>query len=106
MCIRDSSCLLTARLAELQKQSGAKVIVMAEYDPVVWDDPAFASAQRRMTRGLLECAAKAGLATIDSFEAMAATGAPRGLYVTWHLNEPGNRLIAALVAKALPPASN
>ncbi|WP_147156898.1 SGNH/GDSL hydrolase family protein [Reyranella soli] len=95
------SCLLAARLAELQKQSGAKVIVMAEYDPVVWDDPAFAATQRRMTKGLLDCAAKNGLATIDSFDALAATGAPRKLYVTWHMNEPGNRLIAGLVAEKL-----
>ena len=50
-----------ARLAELQKQSGARVIVLAEYDPVVWHDPAFAAEQRRLTRGLLDCAAKAGL---------------------------------------------
>ena len=95
------SCLLAARLAELQKQSGARVIVLAEYDPVVWDDPAFAAEQRRLTGGLLDCAAKAGLATIDSFDALAATVAPRKLYVTWHMNEPGNRLIAALVAREL-----
>ena len=31
---------------------------------------------------------------------------PRKLYVTWHLNEPGNRLIAELVAKVLPRANN
>jgi hypothetical protein len=95
------SCLLTARLAELQKQSGAKVIVLAEYDPVVWDDPAFAAEQQRMTRGLLDCAAKNGLTTIDSFDTLAVTGAPRKLYVTWHMNEPGNRLIAGLVAREL-----
>ena len=95
------ACLLTARLAELQKQSGARLIVMAEYDPVVWDDPAFAAEQRRMTRGLLDCAARNGLATIDSFDALAATGAPKKLYVTWHMNEAGNRLIADLVAQAL-----
>ena len=95
------SCLLAARLGELQKWSGARVIVLAEYDPVVWDDPAFAAEQRRLTGGLLDCAAKAGLATIDSFDALAATGAPRKLYVTWHMNEPGNRLIAGLVAEAL-----
>jgi hypothetical protein len=95
------SCLLTARLAELQKRSGAKVIVLAEYDPVVWDDPAFAVEQRRMTAGLLDCAARAGLTTIDSFDALASTGAPKKLYVTWHMNEPGNRLIAGLVAERL-----
>ena len=42
-----------------------------------------------------------GLATLDSFDALAATGAPRKLYVTWHMNEAGNRLIAGLVAEAL-----
>lgn len=95
------SCLATQRLAELQKQSGARVIVMAEYDPVVWDDPSFAATQRRITQGPLDCAAKDGLATIDSFAALAATGAPRNLYVTWHMNEAGNRLIAGLVAEKL-----
>lgn len=95
------ACLLAGRLADLQKTSGARVIVMAEYDPVVWDDPTFAAEQRRLTRGLLDCAAKDGLATIDSFDALAATGSPRKLYVTWHMNEPGNRLIAELVAAML-----
>jgi len=96
------ACLLAGRLADLQRQSGARVVVVAEYDPVVWDDPAFAAEQRRLTRGLLDCAARAGLATIDSFDALAATGQPRRLYVTWHLNEAGNGLIARLVAQALP----
>jgi len=54
-----------------------------------------------MTKGLLACASKNGLATIDSFDTLAATGAPRKLYVTWHMNEPGNRLIAGLVAERL-----
>jgi lysophospholipase L1-like esterase len=95
------ACHLTARLAELQRTSGARVLVVAEYDPVVWDNPAFATEQRRMTRDLLDCAAREGLATLDSFDALAATGAPRKLYVTWHMNEAGNRLIAGLVAEAL-----
>ncbi len=95
------ACRLAGRLAELQRTSGARVIVMAEYDPVVWDDAAFAAEQRRMTKGLLDCAAKAGLATIDSFDALAATGKPRQLYVLWHMNEAGNRLIAGLVAHEL-----
>ena len=48
-----------------------------------------------------DCARKAGLRTIDSFDVLAATGAPRKLYVTWHMNETGNRLVAELVARAL-----
>ena len=54
-----------------------------------------------MTKGLLDCAAKNGLASIDSFPALAATPNPRQLYTLWHMNEPGNRLIAALVAEKL-----
>jgi hypothetical protein len=95
------ACRLTERLAALQRTSGARVVVVAEYDPVVWDDPAFATEQRRMTTGLLDCAAKNGLLTIDTFEALAATPSPRQLYGLWHMNEPGNRLIAGLVAEKL-----
>ncbi|WP_289295683.1 GDSL-type esterase/lipase family protein [uncultured Reyranella sp.] len=95
------SCLLTARLAELQRSSGARLLVVAEYDPVVWDDPSFAAEQRRLTAGLLACAGKNGLATLDTYEAMAATPRPRDLYVLWHMNAAGNALIARLVADAL-----
>jgi lysophospholipase L1-like esterase len=95
------SCLLTERLASLQKSSGARVLVVAEYDPVVWGDPAFAARQREMTGALLDCARKQGLATLDSFNAMAATAKPRQLYVLWHMSEAGNALIARLVARAL-----
>ena len=95
------ACLLTKRLADLQRSSGARVLVVAEYDPVVWADPAFAARQREMTGALLGCAQKQGLATLDSYDAMAATAKPRQLYVLWHMNEAGNALIARLVATAL-----
>ena len=100
------ACLLTGRLAELQRSSGARVLMVAEYDPVVWDHPKFAAEQRRMTEGLLACARAHGLAAIDSFDALTAHsakegGKPRDLYVRWHMNDAGNRLIAGLVAKAL-----
>jgi len=95
------ACRLTDRLANLQRSSGARVIVVAEYDPVVWDDPAFAAEQRRMTKGLLDCAAKNGLSTIDSFPALAETAQPRRLYGLWHMTEQGNRLIAKLIAGQL-----
>ncbi len=95
------ACLLTKRLADLQRSSGARVLMVAEYDPVVWDDPAFAARQRAMTGALLGCARKQGLATLDSYDAMAGTSKPRQLYVLWHMNEAGNALIARLVAGAL-----
>ena len=95
------ACLLTKRLADLQRSSGARVLVVAEYDPVVWDDPAFAAKQRDMAGALLACAQKQGLATLDSYDVLAATAKPRQLYVLWHMNEEGNALIARLVARAL-----
>ena len=95
------ACRLTDRLANLQRSSGARVIVVAEYDPVVWDDPAFAAEQRRMTKGLLDCAERNGLATIDSFPALSDTAQPRRLYGLWHMTEDGNRLIAKLIAARL-----
>ncbi|MDP1837889.1 MAG: GDSL-type esterase/lipase family protein [Reyranella sp.] len=101
------ACLLTGRLAGLQRASGARVLVVAEYDPVVWDHPKFAAEQRRMTEGLLACARANGLATIDSFDALIARNdKPRDLYVQWHMNAAGNRLIAGLVAKALGDKSH
>jgi len=95
------ACLLTGRLADLQRSAGARVLVVAEYDPVVWDDPAFAAKQRAMTGALLNCAQKQGLATLDSYDELARTSKPRQFYVLWHMNEAGNALIARLVAGAL-----
>jgi len=95
------ACRLTERLAALQRSSGARVVVVAEYDPVVWDVPKFNAEQRRMTKGLLDCAARNGLSTIDTFDALAAAPNPRQLYGLWHMNEPGNRLIAKLIATQL-----
>ena len=100
------SCRLTERLAGLQKESGAPVLLVAAYDPVVWDDPKFAAEQRRLTAGLLDCARRNGLATLDTYEALAAMPRPRDLYVLWHMNAAGNALIARLVAGALGNKGN
>lgn len=98
------ACLLTGRLAELQRTSGAPVLLVAEYDPVVWDDPKFAAEQQRMTKGLLDCARKRGIATLDSFAMLGSydgPGGPRGLYGQWHMNAKGNSVIAKAIAADL-----
>jgi hypothetical protein len=94
------ACLLAGRLAELKRVSGARVLVMAQYDPVVWQDAAFAAEQRRIAEGVLGCARRAGLEVLDTFDALARAE-PKGLYGLWHMNDAGNRLIASLVAAAL-----
>jgi len=96
------ACLLTERLRELQASSGARVVVLAEYDPMVWQNAEFSAEQQRLAQGLLACARQRGLGTINSFEALAnAPGGPQGLYGQWHMNDKGNRVIAGLVADAL-----
>jgi lysophospholipase L1-like esterase len=95
------ACALAARLADLQKSSGARVLLVALYDPVVWQDASFAAEQRRLTDGLLACAARQGLVTLDTFAALAADGRKAALYGRWHFNAAGNRLVAELIARAL-----
>lgn len=98
------ACLLAGRLAELQQISGARVLLMAQYDPVVWQDPRFAAEQRRLTEGVLRCGQRAGLEVLDTFEPLARAE-PRRLYGLWHMNDAGNTLIASLVASALNGAN-
>jgi hypothetical protein len=106
------ACLLTGRLADLQRRSGAAVLVVAQYDPYVWQNADFAAEQRRMSHGLLDCARKNGLGILDTYDAVAAwtakgtgkgtsKGGPRGLYGLWHMNDQGNRLTADLIDAAL-----
>jgi hypothetical protein len=103
------SCLLTRRLADLQRRSGARLLIVAQYDPVVWQSAGFAAEQRRLTKGLLDCSRRQGLEVLDSFDALAATrgkGGPGSLYGRWHMNDAGNRLTAGLIAAALGNGGN
>jgi hypothetical protein len=97
-------CRLARRLAALQQTAGVPVLVVAEYDPVVWNDPAFQAEQRRMTLGLLDCARRDGLAALDTFDLLAAQGGaagPRALYGAWHMNSRGNKVVAEAIAAEL-----
>lgn len=98
------ACLLAERLADIQRSSGAPVLVVAQYDPYVWKTPAFAAEQRRATKDLLDCAHARGLGVLDTFDALAAAGTaggPLGLYGLWHMNDAGNAFVAGLIAGAL-----
>lgn len=98
------ACLLTRRLAELQRRSGARILIVAQYDPMVWQDARFAAEQRRLTEGVLACSRRQGLDVLDSFDALVANGGkgkPATLYGLWHMNDAGNLLVAGLIAAAL-----
>jgi lysophospholipase L1-like esterase len=94
------ACALTERLAALQKQSGAKVLLVALYDPVVWQDAKFAAEQQRLTQTLLGCADKQGVAILDTFADLEKQGSGK-LYRLWHMNAAGNKLVADLIADQL-----
>jgi hypothetical protein len=103
------SCLLTRRLADLQRRSGARVLIVAQYDPYVWQHASFAAEQRRLTKGVLDCSRQQGLDVLDTFDALAANGgngARGSLYGEWHMNDAGNRLTARLIAGAIGNGGN
>jgi hypothetical protein len=91
------ACLLTERLAALQARTGARVILLAQYDAWAWQSRSNANEQRRMVAGLLECARRQNLLTIDTFDALSGHGAPAKLYGLWHMNAEGNHLVAKIV---------
>jgi len=94
------ACLLMHRLAGL----GVPTLIVAQYDRYVWENAEFAAEQRRLSQGVLKCAAAEGLATADLYEAMAKVVEAEGrekLYRTWHPSPEGYALTAQEVAGEL-----
>jgi hypothetical protein len=95
------ACLLTDRLRELQQASGVPLLLVAQYDPYVFKSAEIGVQQRRITGRLLDCARAQGLKVLDTYDAIARSDAPLGLYGQWHMNDKGNALIAEAIAGAL-----
>lgn len=93
---------LTERLARLRAKHHIKMIMMAQYPPVVWGNRAVANQQRRMTKAILNCAATHGLATLDTFPRLATEPKPHHLYGATHMNARGNLMIASLLTAVMP----
>ncbi len=94
------ACLLMHRLAGL----GVPTLVVAQYDRYVWQNPEFATEQRRLSQAVLKCAAAEGLATLDTHDAMARVIQAEGrekLYRTWHPSPEGYALTAREIAGEL-----
>jgi hypothetical protein len=98
------SCRLMARFAELVRRAGAKALVVAFPQADGWANPSAGVAQRKRTGAVLDCAAKAGLATLDTYDGFVAADVGRDVdsfFVDWHFNDRGNALAARLIATAL-----
>jgi hypothetical protein len=98
------SCRLMGRFAELVRREGAKALVVAFQQADGWTSPSRGVAQRTRTTAVLDCAAKAGLATLDTYEGFVAAGVGGDIdafFVDSHFNDRGNALAARLIAPAL-----
>jgi lysophospholipase L1-like esterase len=93
-------CPLMQRLAAL----GVPTLVVAEYDPYYWADGEYAKEVRRITGLVVGCADRAGLATLDMFDAIDAAVRERGLraiYGDAHPSPAGTAIAARRIAEAL-----
>ena len=103
------ACALMKRLAKLD----VPTVVVAQYDFYVWMDAEFGAEQRRLSQGVLKCAAAAELGTVDLYdqtEKAVRTEGRNRIYRTWHPSAEGYRLIAEgiaadLVRRHLPPGA-
>jgi len=88
------------RLAAL----GVPTLVVAQYLPSAWDGPAGGAKEHRVAHVVLDCAERAGLATLDLYEPFAAAvraGGRNAVYNAWHPNWRGYLLTADSIAEAL-----
>ncbi len=103
------ACLLMQRLKVVGDESGARVLVVAQYPPRTFATPGDSSARAGIggSSRLLACAADAGLETLDTFPILqerhrASPATFFGQYYTRsQMSAAGNRLIAERVADTL-----
>ena len=101
------SCRLMARFARLADGLGARALVVALHEDPPWTSTAVAAAERKRTHGVLDCAARAGMATLDTWDGFAAADTAHAMaetYINDHFTDRGNALAAKLVAAALETA--
>lgn len=98
------ACRLMDRFAAVVRRENVKALVVAFAQSDRWTDPQHGAHRHRRAVAVLACAAKAGLATLDTDDGFAAAGAATDVdrfYRAWHFTDQGNALAARLIAKAL-----
>lgn len=93
---------LVGRLAVLQRTSGARILVLAQYHLVAFLHRQESRQHLDVSRTILRHAAAHGLATLDTHARLAAEPDPARFYAASHMNARGNRVIAGLVGAQLP----
>jgi hypothetical protein len=98
------SCRLMSRFAALARSPGFKALVVGLPQYVAWLDPAGAAAEHKALAAVLDCAARAGLPTLDDFGPFEKAGVARDVeayYAHFHLTDLGNALAARSIAAVL-----
>jgi hypothetical protein len=95
-------CPLMQRLARL----GVPTLVVAQYAPYGWDNKAYGIEAHRQSLHVLDCAAKAGLKTLDLFDMVDGAIRAGGRDAVFnphadHQSPAGNRLTTGKIAAAL-----
>lgn len=98
------SCRLMDRFAALVKREHAKALVVALPEQGVFFDAKAAAGQHEALTQVLGCAAKAGLATLDTLAAFEKENVGRDIdayYTMMHFTDRGGALAARSIAAAL-----
>lgn len=98
------SCRLMDRFAALAKRAGASALVVALPEQGVFFDERAAAGQREALTQILGCAARAGLATLDTTSAFRRENVGRDIdayYTMMHFTARGADLAAGEIAAAL-----
>ena len=98
------SCRLMDRFAALVKRERANALVVALPEQGVFFDAKAAAGQYGALTDQLGCAARAGLATLNTWEAFEKENVGRDIdtyYAMTHFTDRGNALIARSIAAAL-----
>ena len=98
------SCRLMDRFAALAKRAGASALVVALPEQGVFFDAKAAAGQRQALTEILGCAARAGLATLDTSPAFRRENVGRDIdvyYTMMHFTARGADLAAREIAAAL-----
>jgi hypothetical protein len=98
------SCRLMGRFAALARREDAKGLIVAFPEDLANVGPRDAATSRAGAARMLDCARRAGLATLDADQGFAAAGAqrdPESFYFDRHFTDRGNALAARLIASVL-----
>ena len=98
------SCRLMDRFAALSRREGARALVVALPEQGVFFDEKAAAGQREALTQILGCAARAGLATLDTTSAFRRENVGRDIdtyYTMMHFTGRGAELVAGEIAAAL-----